>query len=274
METTKFAKAKQQYGRLYKVHFDNVPYVGRVYFVFHPLSITQYRYYEWLSRATTTHTVSLAHEEIIDACVVEHSVPLQAVADLMPEEEIDGITEDYFDNVSNVLLYLPAGVTSTLANAILWFSFPKNHVDMNNRLVQGRDEVYMDPFQIMSAFICTMFGYKPEEVEKMTFDTLAKRVALAEMCVKTIPGIEIPLTPQDPAKVAEAKQAEKEKKIDFTRDAIAMASATGQTIEDKNALDNMNAKHEYDKQQAQQAEERIKAIRELKRQYMSKFTGR
>jgi hypothetical protein len=95
-------------------------------------------------------------DEIWESCVVEHTF---------------GYASDYID----------AGVVSTVANLILWFSCAKKPSDANATLDASRAQL-SDAVQQAILFICEAFpSYLPETLEKMNWHNLMKRLAQAEV---------------------------------------------------------------------------------------------
>ena len=236
--------------------------------------MVDYNYYRGTLGRIPMAYVPLVHDQILDQCVVEHSLQYSDIEKLPEETQTLAAEALSDDSKSAILDYLPAGVSVSLANAILWLSYPKNWSDVNSRIAGARNR--MDDIQRIMGFVCGVFGYKPEELEEMTFDQFADRVALAELAVTAAPKIPIEL--QNPEELTAARKRKLRHK-DFVEDAISLSSAAGQTIEDKQLRDSIktkrtSAKEEYDKSRAEaedMAEDRKKQIREANRQYMSKF---
>lgn len=77
--------------------------------------------------------------------------------------------------------YIEAGVVTTVANIVLWFSCSKTSDEANVILDASRVSI-QDAVQQAVLFVCEAFpSYLPETLEKLTWVNLMKRLAQAEV---------------------------------------------------------------------------------------------
>lgn len=139
---------KQMYGQIYSVSVKGVEYV------FRPLTFSEY------------DTVKLGDPE--SSADAEEELVARAL--LEPAKMDDRV---------------PAGIVTSLAMKVMEISGFGNPKRMKAILNQKRAEAEGDVRIMMKAFVlATMTSYTEEDLDAMTFDTLAAKVALAELIMK------------------------------------------------------------------------------------------
>jgi hypothetical protein len=150
----KFSQLKKEHGRVFL--FESAE--GRVMFVL--LEYGDYATYSYLlSVYDNPSMIAKVEDEIWEKCVVEHTLP------------------QGFDNMK-------AGIVSSVSQAVLFLSCPKDPEGANQDLNFSRNSI-QDALQQVIIFVCEAFpSYVPEDLENMPWSKIIKRVAQAEMILK------------------------------------------------------------------------------------------
>lgn len=251
---------RKEHGRFYQLEFGNLPFVGSVTFIFRALKLNEYKHYKQIIPGLPSYDVPLIYEELVDLCLIDYSVA-GSMADY-PDDYLEQIVgPNGPEQELSPFDLLPAGVWPTLANAILHQSFPSGWEEFNNRVNQTRIAVMSDDFQRAAVFVMAVFGYKPEDVDNMSFDVFAERIAQAELAVSTQP--DLPITANPPEDPAKSKKRYGLKDKDMAIDNSAIQRVMGSTIAqqvDANPEDFIQASQEHVDKMHQLRDQRMAKI--------------
>lgn len=138
--------------------------------IWRPLGHAEAELYTGLFRVVPKAKAEL-EDEIFRECVVDHPLP-----------------EETFDDWE-------AGIVTTVAQQILYFSTVKSADEFLRRLEDARAVLSGDIFKELYARVMSLFpGYTLEQLQKMPLDSLFEKVALVEL----ITGEKINLEPAAP----------------------------------------------------------------------------
>ena len=91
------------------------------------------------------------------------------------------ILDPYGDDLS----FSPAGIITTVAQLILFLSFPKGMEDLTQGMEQARETVQNSVVMQIQAEICRAFpGYTPDDLEKLEFSRLLQLMSQVEYLTK------------------------------------------------------------------------------------------
>lgn len=215
---------RKEHGQLYLIRIDNVLDIGSVSFIFRLLTLSEYRSYKRIF-TTRPHTLSSIEEEIFERCVLKSFVPEE-----LPQDWIDAITEGIVGIEDNLSLpftdFLPAGIVYSVANAILYLSYPKTVEQFNRALDIERYRQLQDVEMKTKSFLCAVLGYKPSEIDRMTFKELTESIVLAESIVLFRPEVPLVFTTQEEQAVSKKRDG-KVNLEELEQDAIATRRAIG-----------------------------------------------
>jgi len=214
---------KTRYGVLYSIQFKDVAIVGEVSFIFRPLSISEYKHYKTIL-LTRPHTINLIEDEVIKKCVVRAIVPDLSI---FPENYVAKITENspsFYTVGVDIYDLLPAGIVSSLFNAISFLSYPQKIYDWNVALEVERQRQESDIEYKLKGFICMVFNYKPEELNSMSYRSLVEKAVMAENA--SMHRLELPIRVVDKSEV-ENKKSKSSVFKNIEQDAENMRRTTG-----------------------------------------------
>jgi hypothetical protein len=90
------------------------------------------------------------------------------------------------DPYGDDLVFSPAGIITTVAQLILFLSFPKELEDITQGLAQARDIVQNSILLQIQAEICRVFpAYTPEALDQLEFPRLLQLMSQAEYLTKS-----------------------------------------------------------------------------------------
>ena len=263
-------KNKGEFQNLYRITIEGLPFIdnGAATFIFRPLTVNQYFYYKNLVLGLPWTEHDIIKKEIINNALIDHDIMISRIM----KDELH-IIEQYGDitvlfggeSKDTVFDIFPAGLLSSLVNAILYVSFPKSTQDFNSRLNKARVVASMDKMSLISSFLAGIFGYKPNEIENMSFDKIAHLVAIAEMTVQIGPKVEIPITFKTEEEI-EKEYKKSAKKIDYNQENKELSQEMGVQPPD--------IKDIYDQERQELAsfeEKRREDVRAQHKLYMQKF---
>jgi len=135
-------------------------------------------------------------EEIFNLCIIEHPMP----------------EEDFWE--------WQAGVVTTVANQIIYFSRPQGPEDFLERLEAVKTMAQQNAFNAMYAYIIKAFpSYKIEDLQVLPLEALLERIAIAELVI----GEPLPLHIKDQQRPPGAIDFEAENKKMFEVDSTPPA---------------------------------------------------
>lgn len=203
-----FAELKQQYGKLYLIKFENLPFHSRASFIFRPLKIGEFKHYSSFLQTRPQLELQI-QQEVFKKCVVESYLPplssfsielIQGVRPLTEEQVIALQAEDELTSLELrqetkelVKDLLPDGVWNSLFKAIMYLSYPVTAEQWTNALNFKRDTLNSSIEAKLKAFICSVNAYKLHELEDITFEQLIELAVHTEMMIQDIPKISLPL---------------------------------------------------------------------------------
>ena len=146
-------------------------------FIWRPLTWDEASLYTQLFRMAPQAKAEL-EEEIFELCVIEHPLP----------------PEDFWN--------WQAGIVTTVANQIIYFSRPVGPEDFLERLDAVRDVARQNAFNAMYAHIMRAFpSYKIEDLQVLPLEVLLERLAIAEIVLQEPLPLHIKDQPKKPGVV-------------------------------------------------------------------------
>lgn len=263
-----FHKNKGEFHTLYRITIKELPFIvdNNITFIFRPLTINEFRCYNDILSRLPAFNYDIVYEDVLVNCLLEHDF----IASKLDQDGFDYFSsqvnlESLFSDENKTMIFdlLPAGVFNSLAQLIVDVSYPQSVEEMNSRLEYARVSALSDHMSLVSSFLAGIFGYKPHEIDSMSWDKVAHLVALAELTVQAGPKMEIPLRFMTEEEIA--KQTKKSDKIDFAKENKELAQFNGEHID-------MKSLYESEQREiAELEEQRVANIRQLNKQYMQKF---
>lgn len=227
------SELRVKYGKLYLLKLKDVELAGTIAFIFRPLTLSEYKEYRYI-QLNKPQTWFLAEEEIFNKCLIKAYLPDAKIynEDFLYEISKDSLAmQDY-----TVMDFLPAGVYSSVVNAIIYFSYPKSVNDWRMSLDLERQKQSIDIEYKLRTLVCTMFNYKPEETANFTVHSLIEKVVMAENAVNN--RMELPVQIVTQEEVNQAKQLRERGKVSrsltdqLEDDAIGLRGAAGMSYSD------------------------------------------